>query len=85
MPATCILSPVKCHFCGSALVRVTEAETSERLICPICWAAGDYQDVVQDSARLQRGVRIEKDIRYLVDKARFPKRDAAAASRPEPV
>jgi hypothetical protein len=82
MLATCTLTPLKCQLCGSALVRVAQPEIRDRLICPICWAAGDYEEVVQGIATLQRGVRIEKEIRRRVDKARFPRRDDASARPP---
>src|SRR5438270_9024391 len=68
MLATCTLTPLKCQLCGSALVRAAQPEIRDRLICPICWAAGDYEEVVQGIATLQRGVRIEKEIRRRVDK-----------------
>jgi hypothetical protein len=72
--AECTLTALRCHFCGSALVRVTQPGIDDRLICPICWALGEYQAVTQGGAKLQRGIRIDRAIRVLVDKERFPRR-----------
>jgi hypothetical protein len=76
VPATCTLTQLRCHFCGSVLVRVAQPGIDDRLICPICWALGEYQAVTQGGASLQRGIRIERAIRVVVDKARFPRRSA---------
>lgn len=54
------------------------ADAKDRLICPICWAAGDCTDVIEGRARLERGTRIEGRLRVLVDRARFPKSPAPA-------
>jgi hypothetical protein len=78
----CTLTPLQCHFCSSALVRVTQPGVDDRLVCPICWAQADYQAVARDGAALQRGVRIERALRILVDKARFPRRATPPAGAP---
>ena len=66
-------------MCGSPVVRVSEADANDRLICPICWAAGDYAEVMEGRAKLLRGTRIEGRLRVLVDRARFPKPLAPSA------
>lgn len=73
MSPRCILVGLQCPLCGSCVVRVSEADAPDRLICPICWAAGNYAEVMKGRGRLQRGTPIESRLRYLVDKARFPK------------
>jgi len=60
------------------VVRVSEADVNDRLICPICWAAGDCTEVMEGRAKLERGTRIEARLRVLVDRARFPKSPAPA-------
>ena len=75
----CILIGLQCPLCGSPVVRVSEGDGSDRLICPICWAAGNSTDVMEGRAKLARGTRIDGPLRVLVDRARFPKPPAAAA------
>ena len=82
MTAVCTLTALRCHFCSSALVRVTQPGVDDRLVCPICWAQGDYLAVAEDSTALQRGVRIERALRILVDRARFPRRAVPPAGEP---
>ena len=73
MAIVCTLVPFNCHLCGSALVKVAEPDTQDRAICPICWATGAYLDAAADITSMKRGARIEPNIRWLVDKARFVK------------
>jgi hypothetical protein len=68
------LTTLKCPFCRSALVRVVQQGIDDRLICPICWAWGSDQPGAPEEPRLQRGTHISKEVRLLVDKARFPHR-----------
>jgi hypothetical protein len=67
------------------VVRVSRAEANDRLICPICWAAGDYTEVMEGRAKLERGTRIGGRLRVLVDKARFPKTPMPATDARVPV
>ena len=73
MSPRCILIGLQCPLCGSPVVRVSEVDAKDRLICPICWAAGDCTEVMEGRTKLERGTRIEGRLRVLVDRARFPK------------
>ncbi len=69
----CRLIDRRCPLCGSQLVQVTEAGRADRLICPICLASGDYEAVVRDPAQLRRGTPVAARLRFLIDRARFPR------------
>jgi len=66
------------------VVRAHAADAEDRLICPICWAAGDFTAVMEGRAKLERGTRIDGRVRFLVDKARFPKPAASATGNVAP-
>ena len=84
MSSRCILIGLQCPLCRSPVVRVSEADANDRLICPICWAAGDCTEVMEGRAKLVRGTRIEGRLRVLVDRARFPKTPTSAADDRRP-
>jgi hypothetical protein len=65
---------MRCHLCGSQLVLIVQAGSADRAICPICLAIGEREAVAADPRTLKRGAPIDKQLRYLVDKARFPQR-----------
>jgi hypothetical protein len=67
------LTALRCHLCKAQLVLVAAASVCDRLICPICLAAGDHAEVVADATRLKRGTPIDSRLRFLVDRARFPR------------
>lgn len=65
------LLPIECERCRTPLVRVTQSESNDKVVCPICWAIGDYDAVANQGADLVRGIVVEKEIRDLVNQIRF--------------
>ena len=74
----CILLAMQCPLCRSPVVWVKEEGSKDRLICPVCWAMGERGD---GGTNMQRGLPIPASLKFLVDKARFPR---AAASPEQP-
>ena len=70
MAPVCVLLTTQCPLCLSLVVWVREAGSKDRLICPVCWAVGERGE---GSAAMRRGVPIQASLKYLVDKARFPR------------
>lgn len=77
MPPRCRLIEINCPLCGSRLVEVSQEGEADRLICPICLACAEATAARQDPATLKRGTPIDKGLRFLVDKARFPRRSGS--------
>jgi len=46
---------------------------NDRLICPICLASAEAEAARRDPVALKRGTPIDKELRFLVYKARFPR------------
>ena len=38
---------VKCAACQEPLIRIAQSETDDRVVCPICFAVGDYERVIK--------------------------------------
>lgn len=85
-PPVCRLSDMRCRFCGSRLVQIVEAMCADRVICPICLAIGELSAVAAEPGMLKRGTPIDRQLRYLVDRARFPQREGhrSGSSHPGP-
>ena len=79
MAPVCVLLALQCPLCGSPVVWVKEAGQQDRLICPVCWAAGERRE---GGIEMQRGQAIPPMLKYLVDKARFPRLPPASADSP---
>ncbi len=75
----CVLLAVQCPLCRSPVVWVRQEGSKDRLICPVCWAMGERGE---GAIAMQRGLPIPAQLKYLVDKARFPRADAPAGGSP---
>jgi hypothetical protein len=75
----CRLIAERCPHCRSQLVHALEAGKMDRIICPICLASGESEQVMADLTMLKRGTPIDGRLRFLVDKARFPRAQAATS------
>ena len=80
MSPICVLLTTQCPLCGSPVVWVKDEGSTERLICPVCWAMGERGE---GGISMQRGLPIPASLKYLVDKARFPRSAAPPDERPE--
>jgi hypothetical protein len=57
---------VNCPDCGIHLVRVAQSSLQDFAICPGCLAAGTYDDVMDDPARLTAGYALPKAVQDFV-------------------
>lgn len=62
-----------CATCSDELIRLVRSDVDDRVICPSCFAVGDY-DRVQKGAGLSTGVLVDeqtkRDVRELAAKRR---------------
>ncbi|MFI5024453.1 MAG: hypothetical protein ACHQRJ_22720 [Alphaproteobacteria bacterium] len=61
---------VKCAKCGDDLIRVAQSEADDRVICPTCFAVGDYKRVIKESAGLTTSVLVSEDTKKFVEQLR---------------
>jgi hypothetical protein len=57
-----VVTAATCKKCSLHLVRVKQART-DHVVCPGCWAAGEYASVIGQSAGLRRGWEIPDDLK----------------------
>ena len=62
--------PLKCHSCGEPLIRIAQSETDDRVVCPTCFAVGEYKHVVEHSAGLSRSVFVTEETKEFIRKLR---------------
>ena len=60
--------PIKCAQCQTELLRLKEAETDDRVYCPICYSWGEYERVVKQGADLIGGVFIDEETKKMIDR-----------------
>ena len=59
--------PYKCVECNEPLIRITQSETNDVVVCPNCLASGGYKQVIEESAGLMK-IPVEKELVNLIQK-----------------
>lgn len=59
---------VTCTDCKEALIRIAQSQFHDLAVCPCCFAAGPYDDVVEDGAALHRGHTLTDEIKAYLRK-----------------
>jgi hypothetical protein len=57
---------LKCPTCTTALIRVAHSESQDLVVCPICFTAGGYDEVIEENAALESGHIFSDDVRLLI-------------------
>jgi hypothetical protein len=57
---------VQCGDCGVGLIRIAQSQYNDLAVCPGCFAAGTYDEVVEDHAELVSGFALSEDIKRLI-------------------
>jgi hypothetical protein len=57
---------LKCPGCATALIRVARSESQDMVVCPICFAAGGYDEVIEENAALDGGHAVSDDIKIFI-------------------
>ena len=59
----------KCAKCHEPLIRITQSETEDWVICPDCHARGRYKEVIEEGAGLVANVgEISQDLADFIKK-----------------
>jgi hypothetical protein len=62
---------VKCAACQEPLIRIAQSETDDRVVCPICFAVGDYERVIKQGSGLSRGgIFVTDETKSFIDQLR---------------
>ena len=61
---------LKCHSCGEPLIRIAQSESDDRVVCPICFAVGEYEHVVKQSSGLSRGIHLTEEAKDFIHQLR---------------
>ncbi len=67
---------IKCTSCNAPLVRVSQSETNDIVVCPVCFAAGGFDDILEEGGALSAAYGCPSEIRTLVSAA-WARRNAA--------
>ncbi len=54
---------VRCGDCQESLIRIAQTQFHDLAVCPCCFAAGPYEDVVEDGARLSSGYDLTEAVK----------------------
>jgi hypothetical protein len=54
---------VSCDDCKESLIRIAQTQFHDLAVCPLCFAAGPYEDVVEDGARLHAGYDLTEAVK----------------------
>ena len=58
---------VKCAACQEPLIRIAQSETDDRVVCPSCFAVGDYERVVKQGSGLSRGIFVSGETKTFIE------------------
>lgn len=68
--------PLKCAECGSNLVRITETQGQDRVVCAECGAFNDAKEVIEHGAGLIRGSLTPEQVLNLREQVRIARKKA---------
>ena len=57
---------LKCPDCATALIRVAHSESQDVVVCPVCFAAGGYDEVIEENAAWNSGHAVSDDIKLFI-------------------
>lgn len=60
-----IVLSATCKPCKAQLVRIKQAQ-SDHVVCPACWAGGEYGSVIEQGAGLRTGWEIPQEMKQQV-------------------
>jgi hypothetical protein len=54
---------VSCGDCKESLIRIAQTQFHDLAVCPCCFAAGPYEDVLEDGAQLRAGYDLTEAVK----------------------
>ena len=54
---------VACTDCKESLIRIAQTQVHDLAVCPCCFAAGPYDDVVEDGMALRSGHDLSEEVK----------------------
>ena len=57
---------LKCPACSTPLLRFARSESQDMVVCPVCFTAGGYDEVIEENAALESGHDFPDDIKLLI-------------------
>ena len=54
---------VSCGDCKESLIRIAQTQFHDLAVCPCCFAAGPYEDVLEDGAQLRSGYDLTEAVK----------------------
>jgi hypothetical protein len=57
---------LKCPACAATLIRIAQSESQDMVVCPICFDAGGYDEVIEEHATLEAGHAFPEDLKLFI-------------------
>ena len=57
---------IKCADCGEKLIRIARSEFNDLAVCPRCFTAGTYDDVVEEHAELDNSFVFSEELKATI-------------------
>lgn len=58
---------ITCADCKEPLIRVAQSETDDRVVCPSCFAIGEYDSVVKQGSGLVTGIYVDEETKKFIE------------------